>query len=112
MRDCTAPRDSTRSDTAKAARVPPKASRGRVYIFTLKAATAKMFREIPAEAQAGVGAAGMTALASATTDAARHTRKRAATGGIPRSMKRSYNHPPASPPSMANSGGIQAYHAA
>jgi hypothetical protein len=83
-----------------------------VYIFTLKAATAKMLSEIPAAAQAAVGAAGMAAVTSESRLASRHTRKRPRGGGAPRRMKRSESQPPANPPSMATSGGIQAYQAA
>src|SRR5579872_50925 len=98
-------------ETANAARVSPKTSSGMLYILTLKAAMAKMLSEIPAEAQAGVPAAGTAAESRATAAAAIQTRKRAVTGGMPRSMNRRESHPPAKPPAMANTGGIHAYHA-
>src|ERR1039458_6482141 len=99
-------------ETAKAARPPPKVSRGSVYIFTLKADTAKMLREIAAEAVAAVDARGTSAVASARMAQARHTRKRAARAGTPRSTRRSDAHPPVKPPAMAKTGGIHAYQAA
>src|SRR5204863_30035 len=99
-------------ETANAAGAPPKVSSGRVYILTLNPATAKMLREIPAQAHAAVGAAGIAAVASAIRDAARQTRKRADAAGSPRSTNRSDSHPPAKPPAPANTGGTHAYHAA
>src|SRR6266700_3733739 len=96
---------------AKAAGTPPKVSSGKVYILTLNAATAKMASEIPAEAQAALGARGRAAVARATTDAARQTPKRAAGVEAPRSTRRFDNHPPQTPPKPAKSGGIQAYQA-
>jgi hypothetical protein len=99
-------------ETAKAARAPPKASRGKVYILTLNAETAKILSEMAAEAHAAVDVRGTAAVASESTEAARHTRKRAAMGAIPRFTKRSESHPPPSPPAMANTGGIHASRAA
>src|SRR5947207_15981167 len=81
-------------------------------MLTLNAATAKMLSEIPADAQPGEPAAGIAAVASASTPAARQTRKRAAGAGMPRLTNRSDSHPPANPPTAANTGGIHAYHAA
>src|SRR5450432_163841 len=62
----------TSMETVKAARAPSNASSGRVYMFTLNAATARKLSEIPAAAHAGEGAAGTAAVASATTEAGRH----------------------------------------
>src|ERR1035437_5615819 len=98
--------------TANAAGAAPKVSRGRVYMLTLKAATAKMLSEIPAAAQAGVGAHGRAAVARETTPAATHTRRRAAGAATPRSTNRRESQPPRKPPQHANTGGIQTYHAA
>src|SRR5450759_2747682 len=50
-------------EMANAAGAAPKVSSGKVYMLTLKAATAKMLSEIPAEAHAGVGAHGRAAVA-------------------------------------------------
>src|SRR5690349_2026152 len=99
-------------ETANAARLPPKASSGMLYIFTLNAETAKMLSEIPAEAQAGEGASGMSAVASENTAAAKQTRNRAPSAAMPRSTRRSDSPPPTAPPTAANTGGIQAYQAA
>src|SRR5689334_12125680 len=112
MTNWMAPYDVTRIETANAARVPPNASSGRVYMLTLKAATAKMLSEIPAQAHAAVGAAGTAAVTSDNTEAARQTRKRAPIAATPRFISRSDSQPPAIPPAAANRGGIQAYHAA
>src|SRR5437764_9621072 len=101
-------------ETAKAAGAPPNVSSGKVYMLTLNAATAKMPSEMPANAQAALGARGRASVNSASTEAARQTRKRAATVEIapaPRSAIRSDNHPPETPPKPAKSGGTQAYHA-
>src|ERR1035438_4754616 len=99
-------------EMAKPAGAAPKVSSGRVYMLTLNAATAKMPSEIPADAQAGVGAHGRAAVATETTAAARHTRKRAAGAAAPRSTNRRESQPPRKPPAHANTGGIQTYHAA
>src|SRR5450759_669880 len=99
-------------EMANAAGAAPKVSSGKVYMLTLKAATAKMLTEIPAEAHAGVGAHGSAAVARETTPAARHTRKRAAGGGTPRCTNRRESQPPRKPPQHANTGGIHTYHAA
>src|SRR5690348_764661 len=99
-------------ETANAARAPPNASRGMLYIFTLKADTAKMLREMPAEAHAGVGASGIIAVAIEIAPAARHTRNRAFSAATPRSIRYSESHPPAAPPAAAKTGGIHAYQAA
>src|ERR1035441_2750712 len=50
-------------EMAKPAGAAPKVSSGRVYMLTLNAATAKMPSEIPADAQAGVGAHGRASVA-------------------------------------------------
>src|ERR1019366_1065987 len=92
-------------EMANPAGAAPKVSSGRVYMLTLNAATAKMPSEIPADAQAGVGARGRAA-------AARHPRKRAAGAAAPRSTNRRDSQPPRKPPQHANTGGIQTYHAA
>src|SRR5664279_6501673 len=97
---------------ANAAGAAPKVSSGKVYMLTLKAATAKMLSEIPAAAHAGVAAHGRAAVARETTPAARQTRKRAAGAGRPRSTNRRESHPPRNPPQQANTGGIQTYQAA
>src|SRR5260370_24329687 len=102
---------ATSMDTLKAARVPSNASRGSVYMLTLNAATARKLSEIPAAAQPGEGAAGTTAAANATTEAPRHTPKRACIAGTPRAISRHESQPPATPPTLAPTGGIQAYHA-
>src|SRR4029077_17419755 len=107
-----APYDPTRIETAKAARWPPKASSGMVYIFTLNADTAKTLREITAEAHAAVGVSGTRVVANENTEASRHTRKRAPSGATPRPTKRKESQPPARPPVAAKTGGIHAYHAA
>src|ERR1019366_4354089 len=88
-------------EMANAAGAAPKVSSGKVYMLTLKAATAKMLSEIPAAAHAGVGAHGRAAVARETTPAARH-----------RSTNRKESQPPRKPPQHANTGGIQTYHAA
>src|SRR5438270_13494119 len=102
---------ATSMETLNAALAPSNASSGRVYMFTLKAATAMKLSEIPAAAQPGEGATGTAAAVSATTEAPRHTRKRAGIGCTPRPISRKDNHPPVRPPATAPSGGIQAYHA-
>src|SRR5580704_11622735 len=107
-----APAEAVRNDTAKAARAPPKASRGMLYILTLNAATAAKLSEIPAHVQAGWGAKGNKAVTSEITAASRHTRNRAGSGGTPRSTNRRESQPPAIPPSSAHRGGIQVYQAA
>src|ERR1017187_9648845 len=99
-------------EMAKPADAAPKVSSGKVYMLTLNAATAKMPSEIPADAQAGVGAHGRAAVARETTAAARHTRKRAAGAAAPRSTNRSERQPPRKPPQHANTGGSQTYDAA
>src|ERR1035437_9209671 len=99
-------------EMAKPADAAPKVSSGKVYMLTLNAATAKMPSEIPADAQAGVGAHGRAAVARETTAAARHTRRRAAGSAVPRLTKRRETQPPRKPPQQANTGGIQTYHAA
>src|SRR5215467_10502631 len=81
-------------------------------MLTLKADTAKMLREIPAEAQAAVGASETRAVVSASTEAAMHTRIRALAGAKPRATNRNESPPPARPPTTANTGGIHAYQAA
>src|SRR5664279_6636660 len=98
--------------TAKAAGAAPKVSSGRVYMLTLKAATARMLSEIPAEAHAGEGAHGMAAVARASRLAARQTRKRAAGGSTPRSTSHNESKPPPKPPAAANTGGIHTYQTA
>src|ERR1035438_3728033 len=99
-------------EMANPAGAAPKISSGRVYMLTLNAATAKMPSEIPADAQAGVGAHGRAAGARETTAAARHTRKRAAGAAAPRFPRRRESQPPRKPPQHANTGGIQTYQAA
>src|ERR1039457_2826331 len=99
-------------ETANAARAAPKVSSGSVEVLTLNAETAKKLTDIPAMAQAGVGAAGMAAVTRESSAAAKHTRNRAAAAGRPPRMMRNESHPPAKPPPMATNGGIQAYHAA
>src|ERR1035437_5735591 len=99
-------------EMANAVGAAPKVSSGKVYMLTLNAATAKMLSEIPAEAHAGVGAHGRAAVARETTLAARHTRKRAAGAGTPRSTNRRESQPPRKPPQHANTGGIQTYQTA
>ena len=80
---------------------PPKASSGRVYMFTLKAATAKKLSEMPSARPARHWAPRAAPPWPATTTAAsRQTRKRAARAGTPRSTSRSESHPPAKPPSI------------
>src|ERR1035437_2746529 len=74
-------------EMANAAGAAPKVSSGKVYMLTLKAATAKMLSEIPAAAHPGEVAHGWAAVARETTPAARHTRKRAARGAPPRVAK-------------------------
>src|SRR5438552_4232319 len=96
---------------ANPARAAPNASSGSVYILTLNAATAAILSEMPAQAHAAVGAAGIAAVASETTAAVRHTRNRAGMAGTPRAISRLESHPPDKPPSALNSGGIQASHA-
>src|SRR5215472_8470856 len=112
MSACTPPYEATRIETANAARAPPNASSGIVYMLTLNADTAKMLSEIIPDAQAAEGASGTAAVASEITAAATQTRNRAGSAARPRSMNRSESHPPAAPPAAANTGGIQAYHAA
>src|SRR5208283_45437 len=99
-------------DTAKAACDRPNASSGRVYMLTLKAATAKVATEMAAADQPGEPAAGIAALTNDTTAAATHTRKRAAIAGTPPFTRRNDSHPPASPPSSAEPAGISAHRAA
>src|ERR1039457_3688468 len=99
-------------EMAKAAGAAPKVSSGKVYMLTLNAATAKMPSEIPADAQAGVGAHGRAAVARETTAAARPTPERAAGAAVPRGTNRRESQPPRKPPQHANTGGIQTYHAA
>jgi hypothetical protein len=70
---CTAPYEATSRETANAARAPPNTSRGNEYMLTLKAETAKILSEMPAEAHAAVGASDTSAVVSASTEAARHT---------------------------------------
>src|SRR5579863_10387379 len=94
-------------ETAKAARSPPNASRGKVYMFTLKAETAKMLHEMPAAAQAAVGARGMTAVMRESSAASTQARKRACMGATPRLTRRSDSPPPAKPPISAKRGGFQ-----
>src|ERR1035437_10062368 len=114
-------------EMANAAGAAPKVSRGKVYMLTLKAATAKMLSEIPAAAHPGEVAHGRAAVARENTPAARHTRKRRGGGGPggapppakraagparPRSTNRRESQPPRKPPQHANTGGIQTYQAA
>src|ERR1035437_2807427 len=96
-------------EMANAAGAAPKVSSGKVYMLTLKAATAKMLSEIPAAAHPGEVAHGRAAVARETTPAARHTRKRAADAARPRSTNRRESQPPRKPPQHANTGGIQTY---
>ena len=64
---------------AKPAGAAPKTSSGSVYMLTLKAATAKMLSEIPADAQAGEGAQGIASVQQEEqARGRRQTRKRAA----------------------------------
>src|ERR1035437_6835364 len=99
-------------EMANAAGAAPKVSSGKVYMLTLKAATAKMLSEIPAAAHPGEVAHGRAAVARETTPAARHTRKRAGRGAPPRSANSRGSQPPRKPPQHANTGGIQTYQAA
>src|SRR3954471_21692489 len=106
-----APADAVSIETAKAAREPPKMSSGRLYMLTLNAATDRKLSEIPAAAQPAPGAPGIAAAASASTDAATHTRKRDDAAAAPRCIRCRDSQPPANPPTPANTGGIQAYQA-
>src|SRR6516164_4785795 len=99
-------------ETANAARCPPNASSGIVYMFTLNAEIAKMLSEMPAAAQAAPGASGMAAVASDTTEAATHTRKRARRADRPRATSHKESQPPETPPTAARTGGIHEYQAA
>src|SRR5712692_6722882 len=83
-----------------------------VYRLTLKAETARMLIEMPAEAQSAPVVSGTNAVSSATIAQIRQTRVRAATGSMPRFAQRNESHPPAKPPSIAANGGSQANHAA
>src|ERR1019366_3889763 len=95
-------------EMANPAAAAPKVSSGKVYMLTLNAATAKMLSEIPADAHPGVGAHGRAAVASATTPAARDTRKRAAGAATPRSPNRRESQTPRKPPPCAKTGGGKA----
>src|SRR3954462_12726237 len=97
-----APAEAVSLDTAKAALPPPNASSGRLYMFTLNAATVKKLSEMPAAAHAALGAAGIAAVASARIDAARQTRKRAPAAGTPRCIQAREIHPPVNPPAPAS----------
>jgi len=99
-------------EIAKAARAPPKVSRGIVYTLTLTAETARMLSEIPVTAQPAVGSSGITMVGRASSAPARHTRVRAVTAGQPARTQRMDSQPPPNPPSMAIRGGIHAYQAA
>src|ERR1035437_6630295 len=92
-------------EMANAAGAAPKVSSGKVYMLTLKAATAKMLSEIPAAAHPGEVAHGRAAVARETTPAARHTRKRAARAAPPRSAKRRERQAPRKPPPAPKTGG-------
>src|SRR5579871_5875626 len=111
-RSPAAPAEAVSMETANAARGPPKVSRGREYMLTLKAAIAKKLSDMPHAASAASGAAGMAAVAREITAATRQTRRRAGAGPTPRPIHRSESQPPAKPPAAARTGGIQANHAA
>src|SRR5579872_5487635 len=98
-------------EMAKAALPPPKASSGRLYMFTLNDATAAIPSEIAAADHAGVGARGTAAVARAASAEIRQTRKRAPITVMPRCTNCLESQPPANPPASMKAGGIQAYQA-
>src|SRR5437879_3414596 len=83
-----------------------------VYRLTLKAETARMLIEMPAEAHRAPVVNGTNAVSSATIAQIRQTRARAAIGTMPCFAQRNESHPPAKPPNIAANGGSQANHAA
>src|SRR5215471_4780458 len=67
----------------------------------------RKLRLIAEVAKAEFGIHGTIAVASSTNAPIQHTRSRAATGGRPRRIQRYAIAPPANPPAMLNTVGIQ-----
>src|ERR1035438_6053663 len=99
-------------EMAKPAAAAPKVSSGRVYMLTLKAATAKMLSEIPAAAHPGDAAPGRGGGAPGNPPGPPPQPGGAAGPATPRPTNRKESQPPRNPPQQANTGGIQTYQAA